>query len=596
MNTRLFFLLFFLLGDFYVYSNKTDSYNLPITQINEISNDSLRLQYLDSLLSTLATSQMDNKLAFYDSLEKNIHFSHEKFKAEFYLNLTSNYSYINQYQKGKLLSLQAAEVFTRLGDKPQLAKAYYILGLIHNKINDLDDALNYLLKSLQIQEDLSPSINLAHAYNAIGGVYDLLEKDSKSFEYYQKALKQFKIYGNLKAQALAYNNLGLLMQRQGNIKDALDFMLQAQEIFESEQEVRLQTRLIPNIASLYIDLGEFEKAEHIYLKASKSLSQYEDPNTLAHINAGLGNLYMNMGKLEQAERLLRKAAPFLQPFNAMRVYSNLASIDTLRNDYKAFAHDHLKYVTLKDSIYDEEKMLKISELENSYESKLKDKEIQLLQKDNKIKRSQLLFMVIAIVAILLLLLTLYFRYRVLMHQKKLNLIQIEKQNFEKLRLEENYYAEQKIREIQKRKYHEDLDEKNRQLASASFHTISKNKTLKQVSDSIQDFLENDKPKTSLNHLQKLINNNLNLDEDWEQFKLQFEKVNPDFFKKLHNNYKQLTDNDLRLLAYMRINLSTKEIAQMLNISSKSVNMSRYRLRKKIGLDKDEELRDFIQNI
>ncbi|MEH0153557.1 tetratricopeptide repeat protein [Limibacter armeniacum] len=570
---------------------------LPVDQVNALPNDALRLQVLDSILNSLAVSQIDNRETYYDSLRKSdIHFSNEVNKGNFYIKLTSYYSYLGKYKIGNELTLKAVEIFEKSNSRPQLAKAYYVLGLIHNKLNNLDQSLDYLIESLKIQEELPPSISQAHGYNALGGVYDLLERNEKAYEYYQKALSGFKQHKDLHSEGLVYNNLGLLMQRQNEHEQALKFMLQAQEILDKEGVIRVQTSVASNIASTYIDLGQYKKAEKVYLAAKEKLIQHKDQNTLAIVNSGLGSLYTKTGKLDKAEALLRESIPLLQPVNAMRVYSNLASIDTLQKDYVAFAKDYTQYVALKDSIYNEEKMLKISELEKKYETRLKDKEIELLQKDNALKEKQLYFMVIAVIAVVLLLLVLFFRFRVLMQQKKLNLLKIEKHEIEKLRLEESYYAEQKIRELQKAKYRNDLDEKNRELASASLYLLNKNQVLQQVKETIQDVIREERPSYELKPVIKQISGNLTMDEDWEQFKIQFEQVNPDFFTKLNEHYDQLTDNDIRFLAYMRINLSTKEIAQMLNISTKSANMTRYRIRKKVGLNKEEDLMDFVRKI
>jgi len=84
-----------------------------------------------------------------------------------------------------------------------------------------------------------------------------------------------------------------------------------------------------------------------------------------------------------------------------------------------------------------------------------------------------------------------------------------------------------------------------------------------------------------------------LEEDWKDFKLHFEKVHRDFFQKLRNQCPGLTENDLRLCAYIRIGMRIKQIAQMLSVSSESVKTNRYRLRKKLDLPEKLTLDEFI---
>jgi len=92
---------------------------------------------------------------------------------------------------------------------------------------------------------------------------------------------------------------------------------------------------------------------------------------------------------------------------------------------------------------------------------------------------------------------------------------------------------------------------------------------------------------------KLINSSLNNTSDWKLFEEAFNNVDKDFMKKIKTLHPSITPNDLRLCAYLRLNLSSKEIAPLLNISHKSVEVKRYRLRKKMGLDHDQSLSNYI---
>ena len=84
-------------------------------------------------------------------------------------------------------------------------------------------------------------------------------------------------------------------------------------------------------------------------------------------------------------------------------------------------------------------------------------------------------------------------------------------------------------------------------------------------------------------------------EDWEKFEIHFDQVHEDFLKKIRKKYPELTPKDLRLCAYLKMNLSSKEIAPILNISVRGVEISRYRLRKKMNLPRDANLNDFMMN-
>ena len=95
---------------------------------------------------------------------------------------------------------------------------------------------------------------------------------------------------------------------------------------------------------------------------------------------------------------------------------------------------------------------------------------------------------------------------------------------------------------------------------------------------------------------KMIDKNLNNKDDWKFFEEAFNNADKDFLKKVKSTHPSLTNNDLRLCAYLRLNLSSKDIAPLLNISLSSVEIKRYRLRKKMQLTHNEGLTDLIQNI
>ena len=92
---------------------------------------------------------------------------------------------------------------------------------------------------------------------------------------------------------------------------------------------------------------------------------------------------------------------------------------------------------------------------------------------------------------------------------------------------------------------------------------------------------------------KKINKSLNDKDDWEFFEEAFNHADKDFFKKVKDIHPELTSNDLRFCVYLRLNLSSKEIAPLLNISHRSVEIKRYRLRKKINLDNKVNLNNYF---
>ena len=136
----------------------------------------------------------------------------------------------------------------------------------------------------------------------------------------------------------------------------------------------------------------------------------------------------------------------------------------------------------------------------------------------------------------------------------------------------------------------EVENKSRELSNAAFNLIRKNEALQSLKDNLLD--SKNEPR-ALSRIVREIDSHLEGDHDWELFEASFNRVHDDFFKRLMQTFPDLTPGDLRLAAYLKMNLSSKEIAPLLNISVRGIENKRYRLRKKIGLSEDANLTEFI---
>ncbi len=149
--------------------------------------------------------------------------------------------------------------------------------------------------------------------------------------------------------------------------------------------------------------------------------------------------------------------------------------------------------------------------------------------------------------------------------------------------------EQQLMHYKNDKLKLDIESKNRELAISTMSLIKKNEFL----NSIKNELKSTNDIHKLKSVVKIINQNINNTDDWKLFEEAFNNADKDFLKKVKTKHPELTSNDLRLCAYLRLNLSSKEIAPLLNISSRSVEVKRYRLRKKMSLSHKTSLTNYI---
>ena len=201
---------------------------------------------------------------------------------------------------------------------------------------------------------------------------------------------------------------------------------------------------------------------------------------------------------------------------------------------------------------------------------------------------QPLAIIIYILSIILILFITHMLYRSYYKNQRKKLLKEKEKEFEIKQLEN----EQELMHFKNLDLQRDIETKNRELGLSTMNLIRRNELL----STIKKELSVVKSKEDIASVIKLINNNLNTSDDWKLFEEAFENADKGFIKKLKSLHSNLTSNDLRLCTYLRLNLSSKEIAPLLNISPRSVEVKRYRLRKKMNLEHESSLTNYILEI
>lgn len=161
-------------------------------------------------------------------------------------------------------------------------------------------------------------------------------------------------------------------------------------------------------------------------------------------------------------------------------------------------------------------------------------------------------------------------------------------------------TEQELIQLQNEKLEAEVQHKNEELALATMHLVQKGEMIATIQEALERTLEKEQqPATlreELRRLLRMLQMDSRTDQDWEQFAVHFDQVYRDFLQRLRERFPQLSPNDYRLCAYLRMNLNTKEIAHLLNISVRGVEGSRYRLRRKLDIPNEEHLVDFLMGV
>lgn len=159
-------------------------------------------------------------------------------------------------------------------------------------------------------------------------------------------------------------------------------------------------------------------------------------------------------------------------------------------------------------------------------------------------------------------------------------------------------SEEEIMRLRNEKLQAEIAHKTRELTSSAIHLVQKGEILLKIKQELEKLLPDvgASERSKLNKLIKVIGDDIKLDKNWEKFEYHFDSVHENFLKRLREHYPALSPKDQKLCAYLRMNLSTKEIAPLMNISVRGVEISRYRLRKKMNLESGTNLVELLLQI
>jgi DNA-binding CsgD family transcriptional regulator len=152
-----------------------------------------------------------------------------------------------------------------------------------------------------------------------------------------------------------------------------------------------------------------------------------------------------------------------------------------------------------------------------------------------------------------------------------------------LELERN---ESEIVKLKNEKLEHDVNFKNKELASTTMHLVQRGKVLAKMPNA-------ESSSADFKQINRLLNEVEKRDADWDQFSIHFDHVHSNFLSDIKERHPNLTPNELKLCAYLKMNLSSKEIAQLMSITIRAVEVSRYRMRKKLNIPSDANLFDFL---
>jgi len=461
---------------------------------------------------------------------------------------------INLLTLGKIseafaLNLQALDKYKQLEDNRFIAKTLNSLGNICSQISLISLAEYYYSEAMTL---LTP----------------------EWYEYYITKSNTFKLLAKHNSKAAADSVLHLIDSAEKDNHHEImpllylnmgSFLLsiypeKALVYFSKMQNLdidnpKMIAALTCNMGVYYLRKQDYSTALNYLRDTQKRIEKNNDFETLSEVYGLFSQLFEEQHQLDSALHYLKNSHELTQKLRA-----NTAAIET-----------HQKYITT---------VLEASQ-----------KDLMIAEQTIKLKNKQFTIIIIASGFTILLILM----FLLLVNQQKLRKASENRELTAKLEHEKKVQQYKKRQQqLEKEKQKEVLDAKTREITSYSMLVSNKNNLLKQISElSIQAINNKENAEKSLTKIEEIIAGNLSVDEEWENFKMHFDKVHPHFFKKLKRLCNDLTEENLRMIAYIKMGMSTKQIAQLLNIADNSVFISRHRIKKKLKLPEKESLSRFI---
>lgn len=499
----------------------------------------------------------------------------------------------HNYQPSINYYLISVKHYKNLGDSNELAHLLNKLGHIYITNNyDYEQGMVHFNQALAYAESVGNRMEMATAYNSIGGIYYYQNELDKAMSFFKDALKIREEIGDQNGIAASLNNLGEIYRLKNDFSKALDFYNQAIKINEATKNFKYLAINYLNSGFVYSSKEESDLALQYYNK-SISLNR-QDNDTLALIVSmtALGNHHNAANNYDAALLTFTEVLKLAQGFNDLNGQRDAGrglsiAYEGKGNVRKAFDMFKL-YSSLNDSLFARTKADQLDELYSRFtlnikekEIALKDNEIALLQREKKIYHFRQLLLVLSLLLVIIVTILVYSKLRA--KQRKNNLIMEQQAALNK--------AKQTGMEIE-------LKNKSNDLTNVALHLVEKNKFLYELKKELKN-LKNAPAEEREERIKELainVQQSINLQKDLDDFQNNIDQVNRSFYRKLKQKFPTLTKNEERLCAMLRLNLSSKEIAALNNISIRAVEMGRYRLRKKLDIPSTTSLSDYLQEL
>lgn len=479
---------------------------------------------------------------------------------------------LQQFEKAAPLYIKAIAAFEATSNYESQFKVINGLAVMHFMQGKYTEGLDYLHQALAIVERQKLYHNHFKLYNNLGSVYSHLKEHDRALEFNELAMSITDTSSNKGLLVQALGNRAEIFRKLGRLDSAIHYYDQSVKIGEKfEYDTR---QLLALKSDLHYSKGEIKDA---ITDLRVAVASAENNDRIEKYLLRLGNYYFELNSLDSALFFAQKAleGSLKNDVNiiAYRSAKLLSEIHLKQQNYR-LAHDYLnQYSIYRDSVFNTDTESKLSDFRVQIETLDKTNEIELLKARaelDEVARISIIRQSVAVVLILILIIVMILLWN------------------------RNRQKKQKISYL---KLQGEMEMNDLELQKQTLYMINVNNQMKEVEDSLRSMnLKNDITNGEIRKIISGIVVNRSMDKEWDKFENYFSKAHKKFKENLQAKHGNLTQQDRRLTTLIKMDLSTREIASILDIEQRSVIIKRYRLKKKLNLEKDGDLEAYIQTL
>lgn len=374
----------------YLFSQNHPAIDSLLILIQEAKDDTNKINILNDL------SRQYNNTGNYQSaleyagqakqLSEQLNF--KKGLAASYNNAGNICDNLGNYREALNNYLNALKIWRAAGDKKGMASSYIGIGNISMIQGNYEKALDSYLNSLKIWEEIDNKQGISNSYNNIGLLYENQHNYEKALDFHLKSLEIKKSIGDTKGMAKSYNNIGNLYKELGDYQDALEYYSKSLKIKEEIGNKQGVANTYYNIGNIYIEQKNLKKALESHVQSLKISEELGDKQIMANSLNSIGLIYLDLENINQSYQHLVRALE-LNIETGYRegikdTYSLLSKYYEKKQDYKQALKYRNLYSAVNDTLLGEQSSKHMAEMQTKYETEKKEKENELLKKENEI--------------------------------------------------------------------------------------------------------------------------------------------------------------------------------------------------------------------